>query len=197
MSYPRPFPDPPPSRHTRDAASYFQDAPAPQRQDAPAPPRRDADLDALRSGYRRLRRVSTLTALGYFVLFLLLSAYAPGLMTSELTGGLNIGLVLGLCQLPVALTAIALYERIARRRVDSLAETLRNPASQAPHASYASQGSQRSQGSQGPQASQWSRASQAAGGPAAHRGSWADDPGYRADPDQWQWSDGTTGGVRS
>ncbi|MEU9297925.1 DUF485 domain-containing protein [Streptomyces sp. NPDC048266] len=89
------------------------------------------DLERLGSAYRRLRRVATFTALGYFVIFLFLSGYAPSMMTSSITGGLTIGLVLGLLQLPVALAAIALYERIARNNVDPLAAAIRERAEQA------------------------------------------------------------------
>ncbi|MFC8760448.1 DUF485 domain-containing protein [Streptomyces sp. NPDC057193] len=89
------------------------------------------DLHRLGSAYRRLRRVATFTALGYFVVFLFLSGYAPSMMTSSVTGGLTIGLVLGLLQLPVALAAIALYERIARNNVDPLAAAIRERAEQA------------------------------------------------------------------
>ncbi|MFC9794583.1 DUF485 domain-containing protein [Streptomyces sp. NPDC127584] len=92
------------------------------------------DLHRLGSACRRLRRVATFTALGYFVVFLLLSGYAPSLMTGTLTGGLTTGLVLGLLQLPVALAAIAVYERIARRRVDPLAATIRERAERAAEA---------------------------------------------------------------
>lgn len=95
----------------------------------PGMPGHHSDLRQLRSAYRRLRRVATLTALGYFTLFLILSGYAPGLMGSELPGGLNTGLLLGLCQLPVTLVAITVYEKSARRRVDPLSENLRNQAS--------------------------------------------------------------------
>ncbi|MFE6038950.1 DUF485 domain-containing protein [Streptomyces sp. NPDC056452] len=89
------------------------------------------DLHRLGSAYRRLRRAATFTALGYFVIFLFLSGYAPSMMTSNITGGLTTGLVLGLLQLPVALAAIALYERIARRHVDPLAAAIRERAEQA------------------------------------------------------------------
>lgn len=53
------------------------------------------------------------------------------MMTSNITGGLTTGLVLGLLQLPVALAAIALYERIARNHVDPLAAAIRERAEQA------------------------------------------------------------------
>ncbi|MCX4666685.1 DUF485 domain-containing protein [Streptomyces sp. NBC_01381] len=102
----------------------------------PPPPRprrhpalgRHSDLRFLRSAYRWQRRVATLTALGYFTLFLVLSAYAPSLMADTVTGGLSVGLLLGLCQLPVTLLAIALYEFTARRLLDPLAQRLRKLA---------------------------------------------------------------------
>ncbi|MFD7324244.1 DUF485 domain-containing protein [Streptomyces sp. NPDC059875] len=112
-----------------DSAQQPWDA-SPQPQPPAATDDRD-DLHRLGSAYRRLRRVATFTALGYFVIFLFLSGYAPSMMTSNITGGLTTGLVLGLLQLPVALAAIALYERIARNRVDPLAAAIRERAEQA------------------------------------------------------------------
>lgn len=158
---------------------YFPDPPGtgqPWRtptQPTPAPhPHGGGDLHRLRSGYRRLRRVATLTALGYFTLFLILSAYAPGLMTGEISGGLTTGLLLGLLQLPVALAAIALYERIARRRVDPLAATIRDRAeqeaeahrvAQAAHSARTTRGAR--QGQQGQQGvTGWQRPTGSAGG---------------------------------
>ncbi|MGW5764237.1 DUF485 domain-containing protein [Streptomyces tendae] len=96
-------------------------------------PRRDplghhSDLRILRGAYRRQRRTATLTALGYFTLFLLLSAYAPGLMTGTAVAGLPTGLLLALAQLPVTWLAIALYEYTARRHVDPLADRIRKEA---------------------------------------------------------------------
>ncbi|MBN0046034.1 DUF485 domain-containing protein [Streptomyces actuosus] len=87
-----------------------------------------SDLRILRGAYRRQRRVATLTALGYFMLFLLLSAFAPSFMTSEVTAGLPAGLLLALIQLPVTWLAIALYERTARRHVDPIADRIRKEA---------------------------------------------------------------------
>ena len=84
-----------------------------------------SDLRILRSAYRWQRRTATLTALGYFTLFLVLSAFAPSLMTSRVTDGLPTGLLLALIQLPVTWLAIALYEHTARRYVDPLADRLR------------------------------------------------------------------------
>ncbi|WP_436841087.1 DUF485 domain-containing protein [Streptomyces bobili] len=90
-----------------------------------APLGHHSDLRLLRAAYRWQRRVATLTALGCFVLFLVLSAFAPSLMTSQVGAGLPLGLVLALVQLPVTWLAIALYESTARRRVDPLADRIR------------------------------------------------------------------------
>jgi uncharacterized membrane protein (DUF485 family) len=90
-----------------------------------APLGHHSDLRVLRGAYRWQRRVATLTALGYFTLFLILSAYAPSFMTADVTDGLPVGLLLALVQLPVTWLAIALYEHTARRYVDPLADRIR------------------------------------------------------------------------
>ncbi|MER6268725.1 DUF485 domain-containing protein [Streptomyces sp900105755] len=87
-----------------------------------------SDLRVLRGAYRLRRRTATLTALGYFTLFLVLSAFAPGLMTSTVADGVPAGLLLALLQLPVTWLAIALYEHSARRHVDPLADRIRRTA---------------------------------------------------------------------
>ncbi|MFF7974128.1 DUF485 domain-containing protein [Streptomyces sp. NPDC007905] len=87
-----------------------------------------SDLRVLRSAYRWQRRTATLTALGYFTLFLALSAFAPQVMTRTVTDGVPAGLLLALLQLPVTWLAIALYEHTARRHVDPLADRIRKQA---------------------------------------------------------------------
>ncbi|MEU0387481.1 DUF485 domain-containing protein [Streptomyces chartreusis] len=138
MSY-----DPPPPSHPyrppESSPSYDTYPWAPQQPPQPPEPagRRPqrhaalghhSDLRVLRSAYRWQRRVATLTALGYFVLFLILSAFAPSLMTSTVTDGLPTGLLLALVQVPVTWLAIVLYERTARRRVDPIADRIRKQA---------------------------------------------------------------------
>ncbi|UXY32621.1 DUF485 domain-containing protein [Streptomyces sp. HUAS TT20] len=87
-----------------------------------------SDLRVLRTAYRWQRRTATLTALGYFTLFLVLSAFAPDVMSSTFTDGIPTGLLLALLQLPVTWLAIALYEHTARRRVDPIADRIRKQA---------------------------------------------------------------------
>ncbi|MEU9475362.1 DUF485 domain-containing protein [Streptomyces sp. NPDC048191] len=131
---PRPFREPP-----RPSASYGPPDLTYPWQPAPPPPRparrplRDpvghhSDLRVLRSAYRWQRRTATLTALGYFTLFLVLSASAPGVMTRTAVDGIPAGLLLALIQLPVTWLAIALYEHTARRHVDPLADRIRKEA---------------------------------------------------------------------
>ncbi|MGW3359460.1 DUF485 domain-containing protein [Streptomyces bungoensis] len=102
--------------------------PHPWRTPPRAPLGHHSDLRVLRGAYRRQRRTATLTALGYFTLFLVLSACAPGVMTHTVTDGIPAGLLLALLQLPVTWLAIALYEHTARRRVDPIAERIRKEA---------------------------------------------------------------------
>ncbi|MFI1073842.1 DUF485 domain-containing protein [Streptomyces puniciscabiei] len=148
---PGPQYDPPPPQYRPPGASYGTTRPpySPPRpspdltypwQPAPAqPPRTDrrppreplghhSDLRVLRSAYRWQRRTATLTALGYFTLFLVLSASAPGVMTRTVADGIPAGLLLALIQLPVTWLAIALYEHTARRHVDPLADRIRKEA---------------------------------------------------------------------
>lgn len=127
-SYPHRPPPPPPPYAPRHHAQHAQHAHPAHRAPRRDPLGHHSDLRILRSAYRRQRRTATLAALGYFTLFLLLSAYAPGLMTGTAAGGLPTGLLLALAQLPVTWLAIALYEHTARRRVDPLADRIRKEA---------------------------------------------------------------------
>ncbi|MGI5455458.1 DUF485 domain-containing protein [Streptomyces sp. CA-249302] len=99
--------------------------PAPRRRPPRPPLGHHSDLRILRGAYRWQRRTASLTALGYFTLFLLLSAFAPGFMTSTVADGLPIGLLLAVLQIPVTWLAIVLYEHTARRYVDPIADRIR------------------------------------------------------------------------
>ncbi|MEU2715647.1 DUF485 domain-containing protein [Streptomyces sp. NPDC007205] len=88
----------------------------------------DDGLTALRSAYRLLRRISTLTALGSFVVYVVLSCWAPGLMGSRIAGELSLGMALGVLQLVVTFAAVFWYGRSAQRTVDPLARAVRERA---------------------------------------------------------------------
>lgn len=130
--YDRTPPPTPPLLPSPPIVTYPWQPPPPPPERRRLPPRpalgNHSDLRILRGAYRRQRRVATTAALGYFCLFLGLSAFAPALMTSTGAGGVPTGLLLALVQLPVTWLAIALYERTARRRVDPLADRFRRQA---------------------------------------------------------------------
>ncbi|KOV91546.1 MULTISPECIES: DUF485 domain-containing protein [unclassified Streptomyces] len=132
-SYSSPPPRPPQPPYPSSPTYPWQPAVPPEPVRPARPPEREplghhSDLRVLRSAYRWQRRTATLTALGYFTLFLVLSAYAPGVMTRTVADGIPAGLLLALVQLPVTWLAIALYEHTARRYVDPLAERIRRHA---------------------------------------------------------------------
>ncbi|MGW2645885.1 DUF485 domain-containing protein [Streptomyces sp. NPDC001393] len=99
---------------------------------SPETDRHGGDLAALRSAYRVLRRVSTLTALGSFVVYVVLSCSAPDLMGSKITGELSLGMALGVLQLVVTFGAVLWYGRSAQRSVDPLARAVRERAVRRP-----------------------------------------------------------------
>ncbi|MFF2326953.1 MULTISPECIES: DUF485 domain-containing protein [unclassified Streptomyces] len=123
----QPPPPPHPGRLAPRQVPDFSPFPAPpSTPTTPAPTQgHHSDLRRLRTAYRLLRRVTTLTALGYFIVFLLLSGFAKDLMERPLFAGLTLGLALGIGQFPVTLLAVVLYERTARNTVDPLAARLR------------------------------------------------------------------------
>ncbi|MFJ7012855.1 DUF485 domain-containing protein [Streptomyces albogriseolus] len=116
-------PPPPPTAPTPGSHP-----PRPHRAPRHAPLGHHSGLRRLRRAYRRQRRTATLTALGYFVLFLVLSACAPSFMTGTVADGVPAGLLLAVGQVPVTWLAVVLYEATARRRVDPLAELIRRQA---------------------------------------------------------------------
>ncbi|MEU2059856.1 DUF485 domain-containing protein [Streptomyces sp. NPDC013455] len=119
---------PPPPAHPWQPPAPPGPPPRPDARAPRAPLGHHSDLRLLRSAYRWQRRTATLTALGYFTLFLVMSACAPGFMTDPVADGVPAGLLLALFQLPVTWLAIALYEHTTRRRVDPLADRIRRQA---------------------------------------------------------------------
>jgi uncharacterized membrane protein (DUF485 family) len=80
--------------------------------------RRSPQFGALRSSHRRFVFTMSALFLLWYVVYVLLAAYARGFMSTRVAGLLNMGLLLGLGQFvsTVAITAGYLY--YARRRID-------------------------------------------------------------------------------
>jgi uncharacterized membrane protein (DUF485 family) len=62
----------------------------------------------------------------WYFLFVLLSVFAPGFMRISVFGNLKMGLCFGLLQFVSTFAIAAAYRRWARRRLDPLADRLRN-----------------------------------------------------------------------
>ncbi|MEU9123874.1 DUF485 domain-containing protein [Streptomyces sp. NPDC048506] len=85
----------------------------------------------LRRSQRVFAAVATTAVLSLYLLYVLLSSYAPGLMAGKVVGNLNVALFLGLAQFAATFLAAWLYTRHANRRRDPLAEQIKDGIEQA------------------------------------------------------------------
>ncbi|MFD8329125.1 DUF485 domain-containing protein [Streptomyces lydicus] len=85
----------------------------------------------LRRAQRAFAAVATTAVLSLYLLYVLLSSYAPGLMAGKVVGNLNVALFLGLAQFAATFLAAWLYTRHANRRRDPLAEQIKEGIEQA------------------------------------------------------------------
>ncbi|MGH3310023.1 MAG: DUF485 domain-containing protein [Streptomyces sp.] len=88
--------------------------------------RENTELARLRTSYRWLRRSMTFAALGYFTGYLCMAGFLPDVMDTLLFGTLNLGVVLGLLQIPITLLTVIGYEYVARTSVDPAAHRVRS-----------------------------------------------------------------------
>jgi len=111
---------------------------SPRREDSPTfplphiehtPPSRISDhpeFHSLRRAQRRFGTRATILSVGGFLLYVLLSFFAPAVMNQSLFGRLTIGLTLGLGQFVISGVTAWWYVRHMRTRVDPLARGLRS-----------------------------------------------------------------------
>ncbi len=105
----------------------------PQGQERAAPPSAERYLAmeqtpefiALRRAFRRFVFPMTVAFLAWYLLYVLLSAYARDFMATKVIGNINIALVLGLAQFASTFLIAAWYSRYASRRLDPLAGRMR------------------------------------------------------------------------
>lgn len=77
---------------------------------------------------RRLHRfVFPMSAafLAWYLAYVLLAAYAPGFMSTKLSGNINIGLIIGLLQFVTTFAITTIYVRYANKHLDPAAEQIR------------------------------------------------------------------------
>jgi uncharacterized membrane protein (DUF485 family) len=105
-------------------------AAAPQAPGAPDPAalvamEADPRFAQLRSRFRSFVFPMTAAFLVWYLLYVLLSAYARDFMATKVVGNVNVALVFGLLQFASTFLIAWWYSRFARRRLDPVAAELR------------------------------------------------------------------------
>ena len=84
-----------------------------------------ADFTVLRRRLRNFVFPMTAAFLAWYLLYVLLSAYAHEFMSTKVFGNINIGLIFGLLQFASTFLITWLYVRHANRHLDPIAEKIR------------------------------------------------------------------------
>ncbi|MFI9718978.1 DUF485 domain-containing protein [Streptomyces sp. NPDC052396] len=84
-----------------------------------------AEFGELRRAHRSFAFPLTAAFIAWYLLYVLLSNYAGGLMSTELVGNINVALVLGLAQFLTTFLIAWWYARHAAERIDPKAEAIR------------------------------------------------------------------------
>jgi uncharacterized membrane protein (DUF485 family) len=85
-----------------------------------------ADFRELKARHRRFVLPVAAFALVWFLAYVLLATYASDFMATPVLGRINIGLLLGLAQFVTTFAITMTYVSYANRRLDPLAEKLRD-----------------------------------------------------------------------
>ncbi len=85
-----------------------------------------AEFTELRRRMRGFVFPMTVAFLLWYLLYVLLSDYAHGFMSTKLFGNITVGLVFGLLQFVSTFVITYLYVRFANRRLDPVSEKIRD-----------------------------------------------------------------------
>ncbi len=88
--------------------------------------RQSPEFERLRLAFRRFVFPMTVAFLIWYLLYVVLSAYARGFMGHKLFGEINVALVFGLLQFVSTFLIAWLYERYARGTLEPLASSVRD-----------------------------------------------------------------------
>jgi uncharacterized membrane protein (DUF485 family) len=80
----------------------------------------------LKRRFRRFAFPMTVAFFAWYVLYLLLSTYAPDFMSTPVLGNINIGILLGLGQFVTTFVITHVYVAHANRQTDPIADEMRN-----------------------------------------------------------------------
>lgn len=89
-----------------------------------------ADFRELKRRHRRFVLPVAAAAVVWFLAYVLLATYASDFMATPVIGRINIGLLLGLAQFVTTFAITMTYVSYANRRLDPLAERLRDELAQ-------------------------------------------------------------------
>lgn len=87
---------------------------------------RSAEFAALRRSLRLFVFPATIAFLTWYLLYVVLSAYARGFMSTEVVGNINVALVFGLLQFVSTFVIAWVYARYASRHLDPKAESIKD-----------------------------------------------------------------------
>ena len=80
----------------------------------------------MRKRFRAFAFPATVAFLAWYLLFVLMSAYATDFMSTKVFGNINVGLIFGLLQFVSTFTITALYVRHCNNTTDPIADKLRD-----------------------------------------------------------------------
>ncbi len=97
-----------------------------QNRDAYLAVQRAPEFVELRRRFRAFVFPATAFFLAWYFLYVLLAAYAPGLMNTPIIGNINVALVFGLLQFVTTFAITIVYVRWADREFDPRADKIRH-----------------------------------------------------------------------
>ena len=80
----------------------------------------------LKRRFRRFAFPMTVAFLAWYLLYVLLSTYAPGFMATPVFGNVNLGILLGLAQFVTTFVITHVYVAHADKRTDPIADEMRD-----------------------------------------------------------------------
>jgi uncharacterized membrane protein (DUF485 family) len=83
------------------------------------------EFQELKQRFRRFAFPMTFAFLAWYLLYVLLSTYAPDFMATEVFGNVNLGILLGLAQFVTTFAITHLYVAHANRNTDPIADEMR------------------------------------------------------------------------
>jgi len=89
---------------------------------------RSPEFRELRGRFRRFAFPMTVLFIAWYLVYVLLAAYAPAFMSIRVIGSVNVAIIMGILQFVSTAAITIAYLRYAKRRVDPQVEQVRHQA---------------------------------------------------------------------